>query len=186
MLAEKHGLTYNESLFNTNYDKKTFVITDPYCLRHAGFENYANVMERVKQKDSQPENAERLMVLMDQDKGVLTRDTTITADPRYELKESVVPANIGDVLKVHDYRYIKTVIAKCQAINPDWENLARYDRDSSLSSESWNAALLSAGAIIEACDKVMLDEYKNGFCAVRPPGHHAGIFGSTFKDNVCD
>lgn len=55
-----------------------------------------------------------------------------------------------------------------------------------MSAESWNAALLSAGAIIEACDKVMLDEYKNGFCAVRPPGHHAGVFGSTFKDNMCD
>ena len=27
--------------------KKTFVITDQYCLNHAGFVNYQNVNERV-------------------------------------------------------------------------------------------------------------------------------------------
>ena len=47
-LASKHGLTYEESQNETISDRKTFVITDPYCLEHAGFENYANVMERVK------------------------------------------------------------------------------------------------------------------------------------------
>lgn len=76
---------------------------------------------------------------------------------------------------------------KCAAIDPEGDNLARYDRDSSISSESWNAALLSCGAIIEACDKVVGDGgYRNAFCAVRPPGHHAGVFGKTFKDTVCD
>ena len=29
-------------------------------------------------------------------------------------------------------------------------------------------------------------EIHNAFCAVRPPGHHAGVFGKTFKQNVCD
>ena len=52
--------------------KKTFVITDQYCLNHAGFINYQNVHERVGQKDFQPENAERLMVLIDKNKGMLT------------------------------------------------------------------------------------------------------------------
>jgi hypothetical protein len=32
-----------------------------------------NVQERVAQKESQPENAERLMVLIDKEKGVLTK-----------------------------------------------------------------------------------------------------------------
>jgi acetoin utilization deacetylase AcuC-like enzyme len=31
----------------------------------------------------------------------------------------------------------------------------RYDRDSVVSNESWKAALLSSGSIIQAVDKVM-------------------------------
>jgi len=64
--------------------------------------------------------------------------------------------------------------------------MVHYDRDTMLSSDSWNAALLSTGSIIEGVDKVMSGQYKNSFCAVRPPGHHAGVFGSTFKNNECD
>jgi acetoin utilization deacetylase AcuC-like enzyme len=45
---------------------------------------------------------------------------------------------------------------------------------------SWHATLVACGAVIEACDKVMSGQYRNAFCATRPPGHHAGIFGKTF------
>lgn len=62
-----------------------------------------------------------------------------------------------------------------------------------MSSQTWNAALLATGTVIEACDFVMADHqgYRNAFCAVRPPGHHAGVFGKTFKGckenyNLCD
>ena len=64
--------------------------------------------------------------------------------------------------------------------------MIHYDRDTMLSADSWAAALLSSGSIIEGVDKVMSGQYKNSFCAVRPPGHHAGVFGSTFKNNDCD
>jgi acetoin utilization deacetylase AcuC-like enzyme len=33
--------------------------------------------------------------------------------------------------------------------------LIKYDRDSTMSSETWKAALLASGTIIEACDKIM-------------------------------
>jgi len=33
--------------------------------------------------------------------------------------------------------------------------------------------------LIEAADKIMKGEATNAFCAVRPPGHHAGVFGRT-------
>jgi acetoin utilization deacetylase AcuC-like enzyme len=49
-----------------------------------------------------------------------------------------------------------------------------------ISERSWDATLLACGAVIEACDKVMSGEFRNAFCATRPPGHHAGIFGKTF------
>jgi hypothetical protein len=48
------------------------MITDPRCLEHAGFDKYHNVIRRKAQKEEQPENAERLMVLIDSDHGVLT------------------------------------------------------------------------------------------------------------------
>lgn len=64
--------------------------------------------------------------------------------------------------------------------------LIKYDRDSTMSSETWKAALLASGAIIEACNKIMTGQFRNAFCAIRPPGHHAGVFGKTFKNNECD
>jgi acetoin utilization deacetylase AcuC-like enzyme len=90
------------------------------------------------------------------------------------------------VLKVHDFRYINNVIKKCEMIADD--ELGRYDRDSTISCETWKAALLSCGTVIDACDKIMSSngEVHNAFCAIRPPGHHAGVFGKTFKKNVCD
>lgn len=29
----------------------------------------------------------------------------------------------------------------------------------------------------------MSGEFRNAFCATRPPGHHAGIFGKTFHED---
>ena len=40
--------------------------------------------------------------------------------------------------------------------------------------------------MVEACDQVMSGKFKNAFCAIRPAGHHAGVFGKTFKKNECD
>jgi acetoin utilization deacetylase AcuC-like enzyme len=96
------------------------------------------------------------------------------------------PAKLADVLKVHDYRYIKDVMKKCAALENHSSNLGKYDRDSVISSETWTAALMASGAVLEACDKVMAGEHKNAFCAIRPPGHHAGVFGKTFRRNACD
>lgn len=53
------------------------------------------------------------------------------------------------------------------------------DRDTAMSAKTWELSLLASGAVIEACDKIMNGEYSNAFCAVRPPGHHAGIYGKT-------
>jgi acetoin utilization deacetylase AcuC-like enzyme len=50
---------------------------------------------------------------------------------------------------------------------------ARIDADTSMSAGSKEAALRAAGAVVAAVDAVMARDVKNGFCAVRPPGHHA-------------
>ncbi|NIW80803.1 MAG: histone deacetylase, partial [Calditrichae bacterium] len=47
------------------------------------------------------------------------------------------------------------------------------DPDTPVSPNSFNAALVAAGGLLDAVDGVMKGQYKNAFCAVRPPGHHA-------------
>ena len=55
--------------------------------------------------------------------------------------------------------------------------------DTAISEQTWDAALHSAGSVIEAVDAVMQGQCRNAFCAGRPPGHHAGIFGKTFHED---
>ena len=57
----------------------------------------------------------------------------------------------------------------------------RDDLDTFLSSESMAAARRAAGAVCEAVDVVASGSWRNAFCAVRPPGHHAGRSGIALK-----
>lgn len=57
--------------------------------------------------------------------------------------------------------------------------LTFLDRDSAVSGRTWDCSLIACGSLIEAADKIMKGEATNAFCAVRPPGHHAGVFGRT-------
>lgn len=83
---------------------KTVMITDDRCLSHAGFDNYKNILKRVRHKDDQPENAERLMVLIDNNKGVLTcRDEFVGNEVKsqglFEVVKKTTEASISDVLR---------------------------------------------------------------------------------------
>ncbi len=51
--------------------------------------------------------------------------------------------------------------------------LAFLDGDTVISPGSKEATKDAVGSIITAIDGVQQKEYKNAFCAVRPPGHHA-------------
>ncbi len=51
--------------------------------------------------------------------------------------------------------------------------LAFLDGDTVISSGSKEATKDAVGSIITAIDGVQNKEFKNAFCAVRPPGHHA-------------
>jgi acetoin utilization deacetylase AcuC-like enzyme len=88
-------------------------------------------------------------------------------------------------LKVHDFNYIFKVIEQTRRLEGSRNKaVVNFDgQDTSMSEKTWEAALLAAGATIEACDAVMKGDYRNAFCATRPPGHHAGIFGKTFHED---
>ena len=49
----------------------------------------------------------------------------------------------------------------------------RFDPDTQAGPRSYTAALLAAGAVVDATDRVLAGELDRAFCAVRPPGHHA-------------
>lgn len=53
-------------------------------------------------------------------------------------------------------------------------DLGRLDGDTAISHHTFTAALKAAGAACAAVDAVMSGTARNAFCAVRPPGHHAG------------
>jgi acetoin utilization deacetylase AcuC-like enzyme len=57
--------------------------------------------------------------------------------------------------------------------------------DTSFSVGTLSAARRAAGAVAHAVDRVMLSRNRNVFCAVRPPGHHAGYRGLLDGANSC-
>ena len=60
-------------------------------------------------------------------------------------------------------------------------------RDCAIGEGSYEAALLAAGGVMAGIDAVFSGRSDNAFCAVRPPGHHAGraaAMGFCFVNNV--
>jgi acetoin utilization deacetylase AcuC-like enzyme len=55
--------------------------------------------------------------------------------------------------------------------------IGHLDPDTALSHHSFQAALRAAAAVCQAVDAVVTDGARHAFCAVRPPGHHAGPRG---------
>ena len=77
------------------------------------------------------------------------------------------PAAVADLERVHDPGYVRRLEAFCL------EGGGRLDADTGVCPESWDAALLAAGAGMEAARRLEAGEADAAFCAVRPPGHHA-------------
>jgi len=109
--------------------------------------------------DGHPEARDRLAVIFDRlnhpDFAPLTRI-------------SASPAPVERLALVHDDSYIQSVIDHI----PKKDHYA-LDGDTYLSPRSLAAALGAVGATCQAIDQVMSGQLDNGFCAVRPPGHHA-------------
>jgi acetoin utilization deacetylase AcuC-like enzyme len=92
------------------------------------------------------------------------------------------PASVASLARAHDIRYIE----RLQTSVPQ-QGYWPVDPDTSMNPHTWNAALRSAGAVIEAADCVLRRELANAFCAVRPPGHHArkaAAMGFCFLNNI--
>ena len=123
---------------------KTAIITSDTSLNH-------------KTGTGHPENPDRVKVVIE----------NLKKNKKLIWKK---PSNFNNnILKItHSEEYIENV----QNSFPN-EGLVFLDGDTIISPGSKDATLDAVGSIISAIDGVEKKEFKNAFCAVRPPGHHA-------------
>jgi acetoin utilization deacetylase AcuC-like enzyme len=91
---------------------------------------------------------------------------------RADLVDAVVPvaarpATRSELETVHPAAYLDALEAFCA------EGGGAIDGDTHAVTASWEAAVLAAGAGVDAADRLAAGEADAAFCAVRPPGHHA-------------
>ena len=84
-------------------------------------------------------------------------------------KREAVPVDRHDLLRVHDQRHLAAI----ERLSPE-QGVRSVDPDTEMSAGSLHAALLAAGAVAQAVRAVAEGQAGRAFCAVRPPGHHAG------------
>jgi acetoin utilization deacetylase AcuC-like enzyme len=124
---------------------KTGYISDPFYLQH--------------ENEPHPENPGRLTAIKEKIESSKFYNNLTLIQPR--------KATVEDIAKVHDREHIQNVEKSCK------NGVRNLDTDTVICPDSHEAALLSAGAGLEALDKILDGTINNAFCAVRPPGHHA-------------
>lgn len=127
-----------------------------------GFFTHAGCYRHLTAKNS-PESPERVAAIEDRlvASGLLSAFKVVRTERRVSQK---------DLLRAHDADYIRYVQSKVPAREGE---LVAISDDTTVSSNSFEAALQSAGCVLEACDQVMAGVFQNAFCCIRPPGHHA-------------
>ena len=96
----------------------------------------------------------------------------------FELHDQVAPATARDLMTAHRASYVLRV-AELSRMNPvralfsqlGDRRLQWYTR---VSPGSYTAARYAAGAVLDAVGDVAVGAVSRAFCALRPPGHHAG------------
>ncbi len=130
-----------------NGKTRTGLITHPIYLQHdTGF--------------SHPERPDRLRAILSrlEKEGIL--DQLIRVEPQ--------AAHLKWIEEVHTPQHVNLI-----QVSSTKDGIHYMDPDTPVSPNSFNAALVAAGGLLDAVDGVMKGQYKNAFCAVRPPGHHA-------------
>jgi acetoin utilization deacetylase AcuC-like enzyme len=108
--------------------------------------------------EGHPERPERLAAVL-----AALDDAGLAADLR-EAK----PVDRAALERVHPAAFVDRVLKASPSAGR-----AALDADTILSPGSVPAALLAAGAVVEAAEAAARGELERAFCAVRPPGHHA-------------
>ncbi|HMT14181.1 MAG TPA: histone deacetylase family protein [Aestuariivirga sp.] len=94
----------------------------------------------------------------------------LAAPPFAKLVRREAPrARVEDILLVHPERHLRHL----EQLSPA-SGLEYIDADTTMSPGTLEAAFHAVGGAVAAVDAVMKGEAHNAFCALRPPGHHAG------------
>jgi acetoin utilization deacetylase AcuC-like enzyme len=131
--------------------RSTGLLYDEMCLRH------------LSGNSGHPERPERLTAI----RGGLQRAGLIEDTYRIAPRR----ATDDELALVHDRAYIGLVRRELTDVR-GYKELSTGD--TLVSADSLDAALAAAGGVLNAVDAVMTGKVRNAFCAVRPPGHHAG------------
>ncbi len=106
-----------------------------------------------------PERAERVTVVIEHLKKLKSKNLVWKKPTKFDLKYLQL---------AHDNNYLKSVNDSFPR-----EGVHFLNGDTILSPGSKEATIDAVGSIITAIDGVMKKNFRNAFCAVRPPGHHA-------------
>ena len=90
-------------------------------------------------------------------------------------------ATEADLLRNHSKHHLEAIQASCL------NGIPYDDPDTVRGPDSWDAALLAAGAGITAAEAVLDGQIDNAFVIMRPPGHHAeyeGAMGFCLFNNI--
>jgi len=79
------------------------------------------------------------------------------------------PISRTRLARVHSPSYIDEIWAFSKSGGGDIE------ADTVISPESYDVALMAAGAVCDAAERIARGEQTNALCLVRPPGHHAVV-----------
>lgn len=125
--------------------RKTAFVYDPFNLRHT-FEGH-------------PENYRRLEGTWSllQNDGILRRLSQVPSSP----------APLDAILRVHTPQYVQRLQAMAT------RGGGHIDGDTYVNPDSYQAALLAAGGLLNLTDAVLQGQADHGFALIRPPGHHA-------------
>ncbi|MFM7025773.1 MAG: histone deacetylase family protein [Limnohabitans sp.] len=134
----------------------TGYFTHPDCLKH-------------EMGPGHPECPERLSAIEDR--------LLITGLDMALTRREAPPAALADIELAHGRMHVAALRGLTDVLREDMAAggpaHTPLDPDTLINAHTWDAALRSAGAVIEATDAVIEGELENAFCAIRPPGHHA-------------
>ncbi len=125
--------------------RKTAFVYDPFNLRHT--------------QEGHPENYRRL----EKTWALLQADGILN----HLLRVPSSPAPVEAIVRVHSARYVEA-LQKLSA-----RGGGHIDGDTYVNQDSYQAALLAVGGLLNLTDAVLQGEADNGFALIRPPGHHA-------------
>ena len=125
---------------------KVLLESHPACLEHDAGPGH-------------PERPARVVAAVDGIEGAGLGESLVRVEPR--------PATVEELALVHDGEYVEAIRRFCA------RGGGSLDIDTGAGPGSWEAALVAAGAGLDAVERLDRGEAGAAFCAVRPPGHHA-------------